>query len=337
MSVMRVNEFMLDLSKKLREEKKVAESTANAYIRAMYILNGKESFKNLTFLKNTAAIEDLVKKYADSTLKTIYASIVSVLSLFKDKPTYKKVYQHYHDLMMGKCEEAKQNESSEKTQKQKDNWITWDEVCEKVSELREKVAEFKSNKNITPQQYESLLHYLIVSLYTETQPRRNQDYLDMFVAKKQPTETEHNYVVLTKTKPTSFIFNKFKTSKKYGQQTLDVPEALSNVISEYLKFHPLKKNATFKFLVSSDGTPITAVNAITRVLNKVFGKRVGSSMLRHSFLTSKYGDVLEDQKADSLAMGHSIDEQRAYIRTDPKVSSEAVQEVVVPMMPTPSE
>jgi len=333
---MRVNEFMLDLSKKLREEKKVAESTANAYIRAMYILNGKESFKNLTFLKNTAAIEDLVKKYADSTLKTIYASIVSVLSLFKDKPTYKKVYQHYHDLMMGKCEEAKQNESSEKTQKQKDNWITWDEVQQKVSELREKVSEFKSNKNITPQQYESLLHYLIVSLYTETQPRRNQDYLDMFVAKKQPTETEHNYVVLTKTKPTSFIFNKFKTSKKYGQQTLEVPEALSNVISEYLKFHPLKKNSTFKFLVSSDGTPITAVNAITRVLNKVFGKRVGSSMLRHSFLTSKYGDVLEDQKADSLAMGHSIDEQRAYIRTDPKSSSEASQEVTVPMMPTPS-
>ena len=328
MSAMRVNEFMLDLSKKLREDKGVAESTANAYIRAMYILNGKESFKNLTFLKNTAAIEDLVKKYADSTLKTIYASIVSVLSLFKDKPTYKKVYQHYYDLMMGKVKEAKQNESSDKTEKQTDNWITWEEVQQKVAELREKVSEFKSNKNITPQQYDTLLHYLIVSLYTETQPRRNQDYLDMFVAKKQPTETEHNYVVLTKTKPTSFIFNKFKTSKKYGQQTLEIPETLSDVISEYLKFHPLKKNSVFKFLVSSDGTPITAVNAITRVLNKIFGKRVGSSMLRHIFLSTKY-DIKEMEK-DATAMGHSIEEQKKYM----KGSGEVSQEVTVPMMPT---
>ena len=324
MSAMRVNEFMLDLAKKLREDKGVAETTANAYIRAMYILNGKESFKNLTFLKNTAGIEDLVKKYADSTVKTIYASIVSVLSLFKDKPAYKKVYHHYYDLMMGKNEEAKQNESSDKTQKQTDNWITWEEVQQKVADLREKVAEFKSNKNITTQQYDTLLHYLIVSLYTETQPRRNQDYLDMFVSKKQPTETEHNYVVLTKSKPTSFIFNKFKTSKKYGQQTLEVPEALANVISEYLKFHPLKKNATFKFLVSSDGTPITAVNAITRILNKIFGKRVGSSMLRHIFLSTKY-DIKEMEK-DANAMGHSVEEQKKYM----KGSGESTQVATVP-------
>lgn len=328
MSAMRVNEFMLELAKKLREEKKVAESTANAYIRAMYLLNGKQPYKNLTFLKNTSAIADLVSKYAESTIKTIYASIVSVLSLFKDKPTYKKIYQHYYDLMMGKSEEAKQNESSDKTQKQTDNWITWDEVQKKVADLREKVAEFKSNKSITNQQYESLLHYLIVSLYTETQPRRNQDYLDMFVAKKQPTETEHNYVVLTKTKPTSFIFNKFKTSKKYGQQTLEVPETLANVISEYLKFHPLKKNASYKFLVSYDGTPITAVNAITRVLNKIFGKRVGSSMLRHIFLSTKY-DIKEMEK-DANAMGHSVEEQKKYM----KGSGESTQEVTVPTMDT---
>ena len=328
MSAMRVNEFMLELAKKLREEKKVAESTANAYIRAMYLLNGKQPYKNLTFLKNTSAIADLVSKYAESTIKTIYASIVSVLSLFKDKPTYKKVYQHYYDLMMGKIVEAKQNESSDKTQKQTDNWITWDEVQKKVADLREKVAEFKSNKSITSQQYESLLHYLIVSLYTETQPRRNQDYLDMYVAKKQPTETEHNYVVLTKTKPTSFVFNKFKTSKKYGQQTLEVPETLANVISEYLKFHPLKKNASYKFLVSYDGTPVTAVNAITRVLNKIFGKRVGSSMLRHIFLSTKY-DIKEMEK-DANAMGHSVEEQKKYM----KGSGESTQEVTVPTMDT---
>ena len=84
------------------------------------------------------------------------------------------------------------------------------------------------------------------------------------------------------------------------------------MISEYLKFHPLKKNATFKFLVSSDGTPITAVNAITRILNKIFEKRVGSSMLRHIFLSTKY-DIKEMEK-DANAMGHSVEEQKKYMK-----------------------
>jgi hypothetical protein len=48
----------------------------------------------------------------------------------------------------------------------------------------------------------------------------------------------------------------------------------------------------------------------------VFGKKVGSSMIRHIFLTDKYKDTLEEMKKDSEAMGHSVAQQKDYVRTD---------------------
>ena len=66
------------------------------------------------------------------------------------------------------------------------------------------------------------------------------------------------------------------------------------------------------FLVNADGSPLAAVNAITRILNKTLGKKVGSSMLRHIFLSSKY-DITEMNK-DANAMAHSVEEQKRYLK-----------------------
>jgi hypothetical protein len=37
-------------------------------------------------------------------------------------------------------------------------------------------------------------------------------------------------------------------------------------------------------------------------------------MLRHSYLSSKYGDIIEEQQKDAEAMGHSVSEQRDYVK-----------------------
>jgi len=335
-NAMKVTEFMLNLAKQLIDEKKVAESTSSAYVRSLYILNGKIPYKNLTFLKNTEEIEKKIAEYADNTQKALFTTITSVLSLFKDKPTYKKVYQHYYDKMMEKAKGMKEAgaESSDKTEKQKENWIDWKEVQEKSQQLRDEVDKFVGQKAITPHQWETLLHYTILSLYTEIQPRRNQDYMDMWVlrSKKAPkTEDlpkDKNYMIIEGKVPTSFVFNKFKTSKTYGQQVLPIPEPMAAVLSMYLKHHPLAKGSKatsteFKFLVGPDGTPITAVNAITRALNRIFGKKIGSSMLRHIFLSSKYD--IKGMEEDAAAMGHSVEEQRKYMKGSGSSESPTLQ------------
>ena len=315
---MRVSDFMVDLGKKLVDEKKIAESSSMLYIKNLWTLNNKVPFNNLAFLKNSDTIEELLSKYADNTKKTFLSSIVSVLSLFKDKATYKKIYEHYYNAMMAKATDMKKEESDEKTEKQSDNWMEWADIKKNVETLREEVLKFANNKLITPKQYNSLLSYLILSLYTEIPPRRNADYSEMYVVGKWTDKldnTKNYYDVATNT----MVFNKYKTAKKHGQQIVDVKTSpiLTDAINMFIKHSPIhkgkiSKNTEFRFLTYEDGSPLSAVNSITRVLNKALGKKIGSSMLRHIFLSNKYD--IKDMKDTADAMGHTVNEALNYAK-----------------------
>jgi len=319
---MNSTEFMLQLAKQVVTERKVAESSANAYIKVLYALNERKPFKNLTFLKNTEAVDKMIGNYADSTQRAILGSVVSVLSLFKEKATFKKPYAHYYEEMMKRRPMATaEAATNEKTVKQKTNWATWADVERHSKELDEKVKEFGKAKTLTDSQYDTLLQKTILALYTEVQPRRNQDYLDMYIVKKLKDDApvDKNYLDLANKQ---FVFHKYKTSKKYGVQKEAIPDRLYDALTLFLKYHPLwrgtakRSSNPTKLLTTAKGEPLTAVNAITRVLNRVFGKKIGSSMLRHIYLSSKYGDTLEEMKKDADAMGHSVAVQHSYVKKE---------------------
>jgi hypothetical protein len=46
-------------------------------------------------------------------------------------------------------------------------------------------------------------------------------------------------------------------------------------------------------------------NALTKKLNNIFEKKVGSSMLRKMYLTNKYSKVMEEMKEDAENMATS--------------------------------
>ena len=46
---------------------------------------------------------------------------------------------------------------------------------------------------------------------------------------------------------------------------------------------------------------------MTRILNKIFGKSVGSSLLRNMYLSNKYSNIIENLKKDTTDMGTSVD------------------------------
>jgi hypothetical protein len=317
---METTEFMMNLEKELMKTRKVAESTAHGYIKSLYALNKKKPFKNLTFLKKVNEIESIISEYAESTQRGLLATITSVLSMYKDKAGYKKVYQHYHDKMMERVEEKREEEKEGvvKTNKQAENWLSWDQIQSRKGEL--KGGLIVNKRSIDTDEFDKLLQYVVLSLYTEVQPRRNQDYLSMYIVKKwnDKMPTDKNYLDVAGKR---FVYNVYKTSKKYGTQLEQIPSTLWETLQLFLKHHPLwkegkRKADPVKLLVSADGTPMTAVNAITRLLNKVFGKKIGSSMIRHVFLTDKYKDTLDEMKKDSVAMSHSTSQQRDYVLKD---------------------
>lgn len=314
---------MLQLHKRLldktygKDNKKLSESTVSGYIKALYMLNDKKPFKNLAFLKKKDEVEKKLEPYAESTKKTLYATISSVLSLYKDVTTYKSIYKYFYDKMMAKAELAGAGDTAVKTDKQSDNWMDWDKVKETLAELKADVDKFAKQKEIGESEYNKLLNYVVLSLYTELPPRRNQDYLDMTIHKVgkayNPKKVDDlpvtsNYLLVVGNKPSKFIFNIYKTAKTYGKQVVDIPESLGSIIEMYLKRSPVKD----KFLVQRNSTVLTQGNSITRILNNIFKKKIGSSMLRHIYLSSKMN--IDDMKNDANLMGHSLTEQQKYLK-----------------------
>jgi hypothetical protein len=109
-----------------------------------------------------------------------------------------------------------------------------------------------------------------------------------------------------------FIFNNYKTQGKYNSVVVPIEDELMKVISLYLSNHPEKsklknKTYTIHFLKSFYNEDIIKSQDITRILNKIFGKSIGSSMLRNMYLSNKYSGMVENLKKDTTYMGTSVD------------------------------
>lgn len=340
-----MSDYALNLHKRLTDERHVSDTTASAYIKTLTILNDKKPFKNLAFLKKYDTIDAFMEPYSDNTKKTIYASIASVLMLFKDSPSYKGIYKHYVAKMKQYADESKKVDTTAKTEKQKENWIEWDEVKKIHTDLSDKVYGNK-DKVFGEKAFTELLHLVVLSLYTDLPPRRNKDYLKMKVAnlKDEPTlPMDYNYLIVDKKVPVKFVFNVYKTAKQYGKQILLIPESLAKCLSLYFKHHPVLKSIKGNtkvfpitdFLLSFNCTdPVTADNFITRILNKIFDKKIGCSMLRHIYLSGKQN--VNEMIADANAMGHSLSQQREYLKASPPpptlpITSPSVPPTVVPV------
>lgn len=298
-------------------KKGLAETSIKLYLRNLEKLNDG-ALKNLKFLKEPDKIVEKLGKYKENTIRNYLIAVTSVLALNKDTKAGKKLYGAYSALLMDKNKKLKAEEATNtKSETQEKNWITWEEVEKHFEELKERVDAFKSNKTITEGQYNVLLQYVVLSLYVLLPPRRNE-YMNMMVVKNAPEDTTTNYYELDKGR---FIFNVYKTMKTEGQKAIDIPDKLEDVLQTYLKFHPLikckitKKFQPVAFLVYYDGKPFSTVNAITRILNKTFSPhKVSSSLLRHIFISKKFGKVNEEQKQIASEMGHSVDMARDYIK-----------------------
>lgn len=311
-----VSPFMVSLSDSLIKNRNIEESTATSYIKILMNLNGGKVFNNLAFLKNKDAIMASLGEYAESTQKSTLGTIVAVLTSLKDKATYKALYNFYYERMSNASKTAREADTTEKSDTQQMNWIKWADVLAKRNEMEEKLPKSKT-KLLTAAMWNNMLSYVVLCLYTMIPPRRNLDYQNLYVVKKwnDKMDKDKNYYDLYNQK---LIFNKYKTSKAHGTQEIEIGDnkPLVAALMHYLQFHPERKKPEFKFLVNMDGTGLASINSITRILNKVFGKNIGSTMLRHVYLSDKYKLDMSEMKKDADAMGHNLSTQRDYIKTD---------------------
>jgi glycerophosphoryl diester phosphodiesterase len=302
------------LGQQLKDKRGLSDASVKLYLRQIKTLNDNEEVKNLKFLNNIDATLKKLENYKPNTKKSYLSAIEAVLSVGRKS----KVYEQYKELLEEMKKEYNEKDKNEPNDKEEKNWVEMETLQNKKNELLEKVP---NKKSLTASQYKNLLKAFVLSLYIDLPPRRNQDYLLCFIVKKSKMadNKDVNYLDLENKK---FMFNKYKTAKSGGTQEIDFKdnEEFNNVLNLYLKHHPLfkKTKGLVPLLVDYEGKPPTAQNWITRLLNATLKMKVGSSMLRKIYLTSKYGDQLEklkDMKETAKKMGNSAPTiQNVYIK-----------------------
>ncbi len=281
------------------EEKDFTPQTIKVYMERLYLLNGHKKWTSLVFLRDTETMLNLLKeKYAISSQKSMLGTIISVLNL-KPIKANKKASEIYLKYLTDDIVPSFNKVKGEKTEKQKENWITREEIETLKKEYSDKAKEVVKGK-LGRKEYDIMLENMILSMYVNMPPRRAKDYVLMKLEDDEKEEDEkYNYY-----DGTQFILNEFKTKKSHGQEKVKVPSSVKSDIAMYLdKTDSLDK----EFLITNyGGKPFNLINDMTRRLNKIFGKKISVDMLRNMYYSHKYGDIKTDIIQDAKDMGTSM-------------------------------
>jgi hypothetical protein len=206
----------------------------------------------------------------------------------------------------------KEENKQELTDSQKENFIPWDDVMKIYNNLKTEAEPLLKLERLTLNQFKKLQNYILLSLYILIPPRRSLDYADFKIRNIKEGAGGDNYMTIKKSgrkKVPIFVFNRYKNSSRLGPQEIEIPLSLKNLVSKWIDKNPYEY-----LIVNGKGNHITQ-SKINDMLNDIFGKRIGSSMLRHIYLTKKYGDIdLAEMKETTEAMGSSnIDRTLKYV------------------------
>jgi len=245
------------------------ESSQRLYRHNLKKLNKGVEPTNFNFLKKT---ED-VMKLMPTNKNTQRTAIISAVNGCKGRKGFAKALKFYTGVMDELNLFLK--DATNKTEKYKENELTWDEILTARDALPKNSVE-----------------YVLLSLYTMLPPRRSLDYIAQI---GKPQENSNFY------DGTNFYFGNYKTKGSYNTQVVPVPTELKKVIDDYLEARPFKST---HLLIKKSGIPYKTRD-IQLTLNKILKKKISSTMLRSIFLSSKYGNMMEEMKSDADAMGTS--------------------------------
>lgn len=275
--------------------KDLSKSSLDSYKAKLKKMNENKPIKNLNFLNDINKIKGIIKDYKPNTQRNYIIAVASILKCYLTNNKTKKVetlYNEYSKIL----DEYNVNlkDQTTMTDVENKNWIDKEEL-DKI---------YQHQKDNYKKDKQAFQNYLLLSLYYLQAPRRNKDYQLLKIANKYQDglPNEFNYLDVKRKK---FIFNNYKTAKKYNRQEIDINDELYQIIQAYIKAFKLKDG---DFLLNDLKTnePYKNTNAITILLNRIFKKKIGASMLRKMYLSNKYGEENKQLNDDAKNMATSV-------------------------------
>lgn len=296
------------ISKEIKEfiEKRkpnISVNSVKAYVSTLknlfYKVFPKDDFDIKKF-SNTKPILKFLEDIPFNKRKSILAGLLNVCS--EDKcDDYRKVMSE--DIIKHTIEQKNQK----KSEKEKENWIEDVELLEIIKTHEDYFNDFMKMKNPTLDQFQKAQNFIILALTTGKyglNPRRSIDWVLM----KHKNYTDDDNVYDGK----SFIFNKYKTKKFMGVQKLTTPLILKKILNKWISRLPEEMDY---LLFDTTLKPLTNITLNQR-LNRIFKRKISTSMLRHFFVTNEYKNIpaLQELKENADEMGHSLEQHLEYIK-----------------------
>lgn len=280
-----------------KERPNLSENTLKTYVSLLTSLHKKVFGDdiNLANFRNVKKIMEALKDKAASSRKTSLSALF-VLTGIED----------YRNKMTEDIKEYKEDVSKrEMSDKQKDAFMTQEEIANKLNQLKIEADLIYRKPEKTTKDINTIQNYILLALTSGyyIPPRRSLDWV--YMKTKNISDTD-NYMDKGK-----FFFNTYKGSEKKGQQVIPIPKPLQLILKKWLAI-----NNSDYLLFDVNNKPLNSVK-INQRLNKILKSGSAINMLRHSYLTSKFGNLIdENEKLESTmnAMGSSSAQQNIYIQ-----------------------
>ena len=307
----------------------LSDSSLKQYLSSLRTLNDKKPIQDIDFLKDYDSVMEKLSSKKPTTIKNYMNAIIVVLSAVKADTELIDKYTKTRDELNQQYSD--EQATHQKSEAQKKNWVSFDEYKDMVKHLEDATNGLRKQKEWNETDQRNFQEYLLTKLYT-VYPLRN-DFTMKIVSKqtynKLTTDDKkgQNYLVVPSRSRGAnpqmfFVLNEYKTRKKYGEKKVDIkdPEIITG-LKVWLKHRPTQTDSLFydsgrDFSVPATSASITKIllGASKRLLD---GKSVGSSLIRHMYLSSKYADTVQEMEKDADLMGHSPGvQQTVYTKKD---------------------
>lgn len=287
-------------------------NTINQYIVQLNKIRKEFDADDLKFITKIKEVEDKVSEKHFTSQRNLYnAIIVYLMAIDEDKDIIKE-YSDIRDKLNEKYEEEQQ--SGKISEKQGKNFVDISEIQKMIDEMDKEVKTYKKKESLTSKQKQLLKAYTLFNILIRIPTRNDQAGMiliskTMYNKLKEEDKKKDNFLLMEKTSM-KFIYNVYKTAKKYAENIVDIPKDLEKILRMYIRLNkinsgevlfPMTKNAQSQLLL--------------KMSQKYMGKRISSTMIRKIYLSSKYGDTLKEMKKDAKMMGHdTATAQKVYVK-----------------------
>ena len=291
----------------------LAISSAKTYVSIIRNLSKQMNIDLSTPDKVIEHTDDIVEHFKDLEPK-LRKTRLSALIVFLDNPkeitedALKTMDVFRKQMMKDGAEYSRELRLQEKTPKQEDGWMDWNDIISNYKNLEKEVSYFKTQTSLTKQQFKRVQMFVLLSCLLLISPRRSTDYV-MFKIRNEDINKDN--FMETKGRKSYFVFNTYKTAKKYGKETIEIPTALKNIINRWKLI-----NKNDYLLVNSNMDKKINATQLNSMLYDYFNKPLSTSLIRHIFLSEKYKNVpaLQEMQKTADEMGHSLTQALEYVK-----------------------